>query len=243
MEAIEYKFRGLPCNCENHDLLDIRWYIGGHFQGMSGVLEWCESFVDAYEIKIQMQKFCTEQDHIEIGMYGIDNHDQSEIINHSKRYFNVGDQIVVIDNYAIYPQYTIFRVCDAFEHQSDNREMLIVKPLINCRYDGQDHLSFEPADKYLLNIHEVLGIYKRKSGTIKQRPRNFHRSLKLMNPECEFSTLCIELIKLPFTPLRNLHLGAINRFFEQYPQSPTRRFNKKLFKRWVRQNWSKLGPK
>lgn len=68
-----YKWRNLPCDCQNDDPNGIRWVVSGQLKSdegtCSGILEWCTSFEDAIWIHGKMSKHLRPGDKIYVDYY------------------------------------------------------------------------------------------------------------------------------------------------------------------------------
>lgn len=237
----KYIFRNFPCNCENQSHFGVRFCVSGSFQdkadkesSMSGVLEWCVSFVDALNIKKLMQQYATPDSVIEVEIFGIDKKDKwSDRIycNPQRRVEAVAKQGDIIA-YVTDDKFFINKIADVYEDPYGKKRFVLSGHLYNkCRrgcpiFDTTyDKLKFVILEKF--------------KGA--PAPMNKYRSRLLAKHTVTKDGEILPLSHLPYCiPSRYLKKSLIDQFREQYPQPADGSFNKKLFKRWLYKNWTKI---
>lgn len=251
----KYIFRGLPCNCENEDPYRIRWAVSGQYQGMSGILEWCKSRGDAESIAekinthIQYEQ-SLDKDHAEVEMFGI-NRDYTDSFGEKKVHteitprclqYAIGD---IVGGYfsvnAHTPNDNVFVIGRVSRVVPDINPFIVFVQAANIapQRDG-DTGKYQPVTfRFEAAAGSCLFPIMIKRSKIKRRPYNAYRDSenKSMNNNI--------LATLPFyIPNRVYRAYLSELFYKQYTARKDSSFNKKLFKRWLRQNWSKvLVPK
>lgn len=104
-----YRWRNLPCNCENDDPNGIRWVVSGQLKNeygsCSGILEWCTSFEDAIMIYYEMKKHLSQGDKIYVDIHPI------EWVEFKEKYMN----------YYVHKTFTLMDIMNPRYHKTIER--------------------------------------------------------------------------------------------------------------------------
>lgn len=248
----KYIPRNLSSNCKNDDQNGIRWCITGSIEGFgSGILEWCQSFDDAFYVYVEMLHFTTE-DKINIDIYGL-TETYTDCFGEKQTHYGAkyngfcnGDKIVYlqklksiyddrgyIDSQSMSHSYgTIIGVIDDYKKP----KKLVIR-LISRRvcYGG------ELFDKIICVDIDDPGLFVIKRNAKAVMPNNGFRAWWLLNcnvrcltkcPTCEhpeikyFKDLRINL------PLRKVNIKLISEMENN--------LKPKKFKEWLRKNVNKV---
>ena len=236
----KYIGRHLPCNCENYDPFDLRWSVDGFYydgsscihQGGSGVLEWCTSFHDACRIRDIMNQFAEDpRTELHVSLHKEPN----------CKLYGLGDFVVFyIEGLS---SYAAGFIIDMVEEPNRHRDthVLEIEIWYSCGTDGYSK-NEDLHQKQRIHSDYVVAIKRRSK--IKYPPLNYFRSkTKYDNTQYMHRFIDELFASLPFyVPRRHYRYENIaNKFFEQYGyRHGNKKQNYKLFKRWLRQNWSKL---
>lgn len=241
----KYIFRNLPCNCDIAPGSTIRWCISGSFRGIHGVIEWCTSYSDAYTILNKMRLKTDEPEKINITNYGEKcayTDDFGE-----KRYYtrpalrhvecNISDKVLI----CLGEGYAFGQISNVEEDEFGKRSYCIFL-WIHYDNEGYVHLIYQDLDD-MIDSSMIMDVISRSK--IKARPLNSFRShMNKHKKSLYIPFLCRQIAQLPFyVPERYFKQDVYDMFRKQYPMRQDGSFNKKLFKRWLRQNISHIFVK
>ena len=219
----EYNYRGLPVNRNTYDRDNLKWCITGTINESHGIQEYCVSLRDAIELRDKML--------FENCLYSMQITLDEPSPKCYLRTAYLGDTIVAYLPHS--RQRITGTVVDYWERISESgnsQPLLVVRPSrvesygFGCSID-RESLTIS------LDIGYVVSIVKRSK--VSWHKLNHFRHF--------YHTENRAFGMLPFyVPHRYYSKDILSAFSKQYPQKASGKFNWKLFKRYVRQNWSKL---
>ena len=244
-----YIFRNLPINHPINDPYGIRWCVSGEFQDSAsedsakhcGVLEWGVSFIDAILIRDKMRaKTAGDPKAIYVEMYGVDEYyvdyagnDRFHIKPVSpnfKYHASIGDLVAC---YVIFTDTFTIGIVTDIERRVVQGDLIRLDAFTARRQSSGNATIFGDTWYDVSYVKCVLDRPKAR-----QQPVNhFRTNMSGIIPPYIVSSFA----QLPFAlPYRYYTPDIIRLFEKQYPPKANGSLNTKLFKRWVRQNWSKL---
>lgn len=245
-----YIFRNLPCNCSCDNIYQIRWCVSGHFQGMSGVLEWCKSYTDAFNVINRMKlKADPQHDQLYIEPFEIVSAFGNRMIRYlhrSESRLNVTANVKDVVMFEWKKGCAIGHVNTVFDYDKHTTYEIYLWDYF--RTDGeatdaetQTGLS-TPLGRFVSIDESKLIIVITKARGV-PRPRNAFRSYG-KSVGCYERPIYQMIAQLQFyVPDRRFRMDAFDMFHAQHPMRQDGSFNKKLFMKWLRRNLFKLLDK